>query len=228
MLRDMGTHEDIIHRIRRERQLITRLQLATTQLADTERERIWAIVAAHKAGLSIRKIAAATGLSASRVHQLLQADEAHQIPMWLNRLRARDVPADDGATVDQPSGQLPLQARVMDEIEVLRWCIGWLEQLERGDEVVVNLRLDTEEDTEFVLFDRPRVLRVLARIAADLDELSRSPLATATATGEAEENSHARHRRRLSEPESTPRRLSIQEERAALRQSLGLPPYTRR
>jgi hypothetical protein len=31
---------------------------------------IWAIVLAHQAGLSIRKIAGATGLSSSRIHQL--------------------------------------------------------------------------------------------------------------------------------------------------------------
>ena len=51
---------------------------------------------------------------------------------------------------------------------MLRCCIGWLQRLERGETVVVNLRLDTEVETEFVSFDRPRVLRVLERIAADL------------------------------------------------------------
>ena len=44
--------------------------------------------------------------------------------------------------------------------------------------VVVNLRPETDPETEYVAFDRPRVLRVLARIIADLDELAgtrRSP-----------------------------------------------------
>ena len=76
----METRDALRQRLRQERQLKTRLQLATTRLADAERERIWAIVAAHEAGLSIRKIAAATGLSRSRIHQLLQDEDAREIP----------------------------------------------------------------------------------------------------------------------------------------------------
>jgi transcriptional regulator with XRE-family HTH domain len=76
----METHDALRQRVRQERRLKTRLQLATTRLADAERERIWAIVAAHEAGLSIRKIAAATGLSRSRIHQLLQDEDAREIP----------------------------------------------------------------------------------------------------------------------------------------------------
>src|SRR4051794_27713261 len=75
---------------------------------------------------------------------------------------------------------------------------------------------------------RPRVLRVLARIAADLDELARSPLPLATSPAEENGDPRARHRRRLAEPEPTPRRQSVQEERAALREALGLSPYTKR
>ena len=33
----------------------------------------------------------------------------------------------------------------------------------------MNLRPETDPETEYVAFDRPRVLRVLARIIADLD-----------------------------------------------------------
>jgi hypothetical protein len=39
--------------------------------------------------------------------------------------------------------------------------MDWLQRLERGETVVVNLRPDTEVETEFVSFDRLRVLRVL-------------------------------------------------------------------
>lgn len=78
-------------RVRLEQQLIARLRLATTRLADADRERVWAIVAAHEAGLSIRKITAATGLSSSRVHQLLQSDEAREIPTWLSQLREPEL-----------------------------------------------------------------------------------------------------------------------------------------
>jgi len=41
---------------------------------------------------------------------------------------------------------------------------------------VVNLRPDTETETEYVAFDRPRILRVLERIAADLDARARAHL----------------------------------------------------
>jgi DNA-binding IclR family transcriptional regulator len=40
------------------------------------------MVAGQQAGLSIRQIAAATGLSSSKVHQLLTADEAQESPVW--------------------------------------------------------------------------------------------------------------------------------------------------
>ena len=63
-----------------------RLRLATTRVKDAERERIWAIAKAHAEGLSIRTIAKVTGLSSSRVHQLLHTNEAHQVPEWLNDL----------------------------------------------------------------------------------------------------------------------------------------------
>jgi AraC-like DNA-binding protein len=119
MLGHMETRADLIQRVRRERQLITRLQRATTQRAETERERIWAMVAAHEAGLSIRKIAAATGLSASRVHQLLQADEAREIPAWLSQLRDRAVSSDDEAAAPQSSCPRPRQRRLADEAEVV-------------------------------------------------------------------------------------------------------------
>ena len=79
------TREEIHQLVQHERKLKNRLQLATTRLAEAERERIWAIVAAHNAGLSIRKIAAATGLSRSRIHQLLQEQDAQFIGLcsWL-------------------------------------------------------------------------------------------------------------------------------------------------
>jgi hypothetical protein len=61
---------------------------------------------------------------------------------------------------------------VAEEVEMLRWCIGSLAQLERGEMVSLNLRPDAEDATEFVRFDQARVRRVLTRIAADLDTLA--------------------------------------------------------
>src|SRR5271157_2192212 len=42
----------------------------------------------------------------------------------------------------------PLQACVADEVEVLCRCRDWLERLKRGEEVVVNLRPETDAETE--------------------------------------------------------------------------------
>jgi hypothetical protein len=225
----METPEALRQRIRREQQLIARLRLATTRLADADRERIWAIVAAKEAGLSIRQTARATGLSPTRVHQLLQADEAREIPVWLSQVHDEGRsphPADKEA--DPPAVQRSIQTRLAAEVEVLRWCIAWLERLEYEDHVVVNLRPESEEETEFVPFDRPRVLRVLARMAADLDELARRPREHTEELAAGQEERRARHRQRLAEPEPQPRRLSPREERAALRPAKGLPTYERR
>ena len=70
--------ESLDHRKEKElkdKQLLNRLRSCTTRVKDVERERLWAIANAHTEGLSIRKIAEATGLSSSRVHQLLHTDD---------------------------------------------------------------------------------------------------------------------------------------------------------
>ena len=81
------TIEELRQRVQLERRLIARLKTANIRFTDAQVERIWAIVSAHQAGLSIRKIAGATGLSSSRIHQLLNAPEAKEIPVWLSQLR---------------------------------------------------------------------------------------------------------------------------------------------
>src|SRR4051812_13708190 len=141
----METNAEFDERIRRERQVAARLRLATERLDEAQRERIWAVVEAHQAGLSVRQIAAATGLSSSRVHQLLGSDEAREIPRWLRQQRRRGRPSPP----DVP-------ARLVDELEALRRCREWLERLQRGEPVVVNLRPETDPETEYVAFDRPR------------------------------------------------------------------------
>jgi hypothetical protein len=221
----MRTREEIRQLVQHERQLKTRLRLATTRLADAECERIWAIVAAHEAGLSIRTIAAATGLSRSRIHQLLQDDEAHEIPAWLTHLRDRVISVEAQTDTNRPSADAVIKARIVDEVEVLRWCIDWLARLGRGEMVVVNLRPDTEDDHEFVPFDHARVLRVLARIAADFDALARNTSGGEIMRPEENVDPRTRHRRRLAVPEESPRGRTAKEPRDAIRKAASLPPY---
>jgi hypothetical protein len=222
----MDTREERRQRFLHEQQTKKRLRLATTRLHEAEQERIWAIVAASDAGLSIRQIATATGLSRSRIHQLLQHAEAREIPTWLTHLRACDQ-ASDGETATAPASPAVMQTRVADEVEVLRWCIDWLAQLERGEMVVVNLRPDTEDTTEFVRFDQARVLRVLGRIAADLDVLARHDPPTEIECPGESMDPRTQHRRRLAEPEEeSPRGRTAKEQRDALRKAFGLPPYS--
>jgi DNA-binding transcriptional MerR regulator len=216
-----NTIEDLRQRLQRERELIARMRTANVRFTDAQTERIWAIVSAHQAGLSIRKIAGVTGLSSSRIHQLLRVPEAREIPVWLSQLRESTGvfgPKNEAESPEQ------IQSRLSREVETLRRCIDWLQRLERGENVIVNLRLDTDVETEFVSFDCPRVIRVLERIAADLDKLSQEPN---DPRAEREANRHdpqARHRRELAEPSPEPKKLSDREERTALRAELGLPP----
>jgi hypothetical protein len=220
----MDEHDALRQRVRREQQIIERLRLATFRLDAAQEERTWALVAAHRQGLAIRRIAAAAGLSPTRVHQLLAAAVPEGIPAWLSRLRepgAPAGPADEGAA---PTPDAALRAHLAEEVAALRRCLGWLEQDARGAPVVVNLRPDSDVETEFVPFDRPRILRVLARIAADLDELARAHEVGAAGASPGEDDPRARHRRRLAEPPLAPPRLSPREERARLRAELGLPP----
>jgi hypothetical protein len=221
----MDTREECQQRFQRDQQAKKRLRLATTRLHEAEQERIWAIVAAYDAGLSIRQIAIATGLSRSRIHQLLQHPEAREIPTWLTHLCACDQ-ASDGEAATAPASPAVMQARVADEVEVLRWCVDWLAQLERGEMVVVNLRPDTEDTTEFVRYDHARVLRVLARIAADLDAVARQDLATELERPAESPDPRTRHRKRLAESDEKPRGRTAKEQREALRNAFGLPPYS--
>jgi len=222
----MDTREERRQRFQHEQQTKKRLRLATTRLHEAEQERIWAIVAARDAGLSIRQIATATGLSRSRIHQLLQDAEAREIPTWLTHLCDRDHASAGEADTAPSSSQTAVQARVAHEVEVLRWCIDWLAQLERGEMVVVNLRPDTEDATEFVRFDHARVLRVLARITADLDAVARQDPATESQGPAESPDPRTRHRKRLAESDEKPRGRTAKEQRDALRNAFGLPPYS--
>ena len=216
----METDDEFREQVRREGQLIDRPRLATERLEEAQQERVWAVVEAHQAGLSIRQTAAATGLSRSRVHQLLGLEEAREIPRWLSQRRGQ-------ATI-RSEGQADFQARLAAEATALRQCRDWLRLLQRGERVIVNLRPQSDPETEFVAFDGPRVLRVLGRIIADLDALAGlPPRPEEESEGEDAEARRVRHRERLAEPELQPRRLSVRQERALLRSLLDRTKYDR-
>lgn len=222
----MESAEQLKQRVLKEKQVIARLCLAKTRLEAAEREHIWAIAAAHAEGLSIRKIAGAMGLSSSRVHQLLHTDEAQQIPEWLNSLRELRLDRDEPPKSEEITPSLRLfQSRLADEVEVLRRCTRWFEQLAMGETVVVNLRAESDAKTAYVRVDQNWVLRVLKRITADLDSLSgRVQLDEKNQENEDPIAADVEHRRRLAEPEPQWSSLSQRDQRAILREKMGLPP----
>ena len=209
----------------KDKRLLNRLRLSTTRVKDVERERIWAITKAHAEGLSIRTIAKVTGLSSSRVHQLLHTDEAHQVPDWLNDLSVSKSRMDTESDGQQKQELSKLQQELADEGEVLRWCVNWLEKLARGEKVVVNLRASSDPRTAYVGVDREWVLRVLKRVAANLDQLSGTLSPTESdQVGLDPVIAGVKHRHRLAEPEPEFSSLCQREQRAILREKMGLPP----
>ena len=218
------TIEELCQRVQLEQRLIARLKTANIRFTDAQVERIWAIVSAHQAGLSIRKIAGATGLSSSRIHQLLNAPEGKEIPVWLSQLRQSSRGSGGKKKTERPESETEIRSRLAREVEVLRECLDWLQRLERGESVVVNLRPDADVETEFVGFDRPRVVRVLERIAGDLDTLSLVPHDPHVDKESKHHDPRARHRHELAEPPRELKKLSHREQQTALRGALGLPP----
>lgn len=209
----------------KDKRLANRLRLATTRVKDAERERIWAIAQAHAEGLSIRTIAKVTGLSSSRIHQLLHTDEAERIPEWLIDRSASWSKVDTESDGQQERSLYELQQELADEGKVLRWCIEWLKKLARGEKVVVNLRASIDPKTAYTGVDREWVFRVLKRVAANLDQLSGNLFPTE----ESEVKSNAisagvKLRHRLAEPEPELSSLTHREQRAILREKMGLPP----
>jgi hypothetical protein len=137
--------------------------LRTERLEGAQRERIWAITEAHESGLSVRQIASATGLSPSRDPREIPGGNCQQ-----RRPNRPDEPRQEAA----PSQGLP---DLLTRWQSSSRCREWLERLDCGELVGVNLRPETDPETEYVAFDHPRVLRVLSHISADLDELAGYP-----------------------------------------------------
>jgi hypothetical protein len=168
----MESPDALRQRVHREVQLKSGLRLAAMRLDDAHRERVWAVAAAHKADLSMRQIAEATALSSSRVHQILHDNELQGIPDWLDDFRTRQSPADDRPAIGKSTAA---QILLSTAVAILHRCIDWLKQLESERWVVEELRPITEVGEERVLLERRQVLRILSRIAAELDGLAGRP-----------------------------------------------------
>lgn len=221
----MESTERLKQKVLQEKRVANRLDWAQARLEAAERERIWAIASAHTQGLSIRKIATATTLSSSRVHQLLHTDEADQIPEWLNSLDEVEDPVTDSAAENNSPALGVFKQQLAQEVELMSQCIDWLEQLARGERVVVNLRAESDPERSYVGVDQVWVLRVLKRITADLDKLSGhlSPTEENPEDSSDPITAGVAHRRRLAEPEPTMSSLSQRDQRAILRETINLP-----
>ena len=86
---------------RRERRVLARVCRAAWQLNQAGRERTWALASARVEGISIRTLAAAIGLSPSRVHQLVAEADPDALDAALGELRAAGWPAPE----DPDSGE---------------------------------------------------------------------------------------------------------------------------
>ena len=73
---------------RRERRVLLRVSRAAWRLEEAERERSWALTSARAEAVSIRALAAAVGLSSSRVHQIVAAADLDELDAALGELRA--------------------------------------------------------------------------------------------------------------------------------------------
>ena len=155
-------------RVQLERELIARLKTANIRFTEAQVERIWAIVSAHQAGLSIRKIAGATGLSSSRIHQLLNAPEAKEIPVWLSQLRQSSRGSGGKKKAERPESETEIRSCLAREVEVLRRCTDWLQRL------VARLK------TASIRFTDAQVERIWAIISAHQAGLSIRKIAGAT------------------------------------------------
>ncbi len=190
---------------RRERRVLLRVSRAAWRLEQAERERSWALASARAAGVSIRALAAAVRLSSSRVHQIVAAADLDALDAALGELRAAGWPApedpdgDDDAELDSEL----VADRLVDEVDWLRQCAGWLRQLDGGGyPPAVNLRPAADwPDRAVVAVDLARVAAVIDRIAADVDELTRARRVQDLNTAAVLSDRRAERRRRLAEPD---------------------------
>jgi hypothetical protein len=163
----------------RERRVLARVSRAAWRFEQAERERSWALASARAEGVSIRTLAAAVGLSPTRVHQLVTGADLDALDAALGELRAAGWPAPEDPDTSEDTeldGRDLITDRLTDEVEWLRRCAGWLHHLHvQTYPPVVNLRPAGDwPDTAPVVVDLPRIQAILERIATDVDELARA------------------------------------------------------
>ena len=191
---------------RRERRVLQRVSRAAWRLEQAERERAWALASARAEGVSIRTLAAAAGLSPARVHQITAVADLDELDVALGELRAAGWPApedpggDDDAELD---GRDLICDRLVDEVDWLRQCAGWLTHLHTSEyPPAVNLRPEGDHpDRALVVADLPRVAAIVQRIAADVDELARARRVADLGAAGALPDRRAERRRRAAEPD---------------------------
>jgi hypothetical protein len=84
-------------------------------------------------GISIRTLAAAAGLSPSRVHQIVAAAGLDALDAAPGELRAAGWPAPedpDSGEDTELGGRDTIAGRLSDEVSWLRQCAGWLSHLD--------------------------------------------------------------------------------------------------
>jgi len=156
----------------RQERIRSRLARAFFRLEMAELERIWAIVSAHREGMSVWNIAPHAGLSPTRVHQLVTSPLADCVEQALPVLRETGWPTPEDPL---PGAEEQFAGRLTGEAEALISCAAWLASLAAGETVVVNLRPSNDlPDSDSVAVDQDRVIRGLRRIAYHLEELARS------------------------------------------------------
>ena len=199
----------------RQKRIRIRLARASFRLEMAELERIWAIVSAHREGLSVRDIAQQVGLGPTRVHQLVTSPQADCVEHALSVLREVGWPTPEDP---HPEAEEQVADRLIEEAAALVSCVEWLESLATGGRPVVNLRPDGgSPETYYVTVDQSRVIRVLRRIAHDLEELARARRVEDLSTSANDADPCLRLRRCLAEPpiELSLRGTSIQQSRQA-------------
>ena len=144
-------------------------------------------------------LAAAIGLSPSRVHQLVAEADRDALDAAFGELRQRAAPAlgdPDSGEDTGLDGRDNIAGRQSDEVSWLRQCAGWLRQLDGGGyPPAVSLRPSS---------DRPD--RVTARVRRSsplphVDELARARRAGDLDTAAVLPGPRAERRRRLAEPD---------------------------